>query len=48
LAQWNGIQAALNAIQWSIGVASYLHSTFADASSFTMDNRFDVIRHRKG
>jgi hypothetical protein len=48
LLQFSGAQTALNAIQWSIGVASYLHSTFADASSFTMDNRFDVIRHRKG
>jgi len=48
LAQWNGCQTALNAIQWSIGVASYLHSTFNDSTSFTMDTRFDVIRHRKG
>jgi len=48
LAQFSGCQSALAAIQWQIGVASYLHSTFADATSFTMDNRFDVIRHRKG
>lgn len=48
LAQFAGCQSALAAIQWQIGVASYLHSTFAAASSFTMDNRFDVIRHRKG
>jgi len=48
VAQFTGAQTALAAIQWQIGVASYLHSTFAAASSFTMDNRFDVIRHRKG
>jgi hypothetical protein len=46
--QFSGAQAALVGVQWQIGVASYLHSTFADALSFTMDNRFDVIRHRKG
>ncbi len=47
LNQWVGAQAALVATNWTIGVASYLHSTFEAATGFTMDTRFDVQRRRK-
>jgi hypothetical protein len=45
--QWSGLQADLNTIQWSMGVASYLRSVFTDAISATMDVRPDVQRRRK-
>lgn len=45
--QFTGLQADLQTIQWSFGVASYLRSTFADAVSGTMDARPDVQRRRK-
>lgn len=47
LAQVNGAQTALGAINWSIGIASYKLSLFNTFASINMDSLPDVQRRRK-
>ena len=47
ITQWLGVQTALVAAGYTLGVASYLHALFTSLSTVTMDNKFDVQRGRK-
>jgi len=47
LAQCTGVAGALITAGYELGVASYKLSLFTVASTFTMDNKFDVQRGRK-